>query len=83
MITIHYRTPNSLELSISAGKDVRLFSAFKRERRWVIEEHRGHEVEILGEARLVAKFGFFRPKFAIISSLFFLEIAPNADADEN
>jgi hypothetical protein len=59
MITIHYRTPNSLELSISAGKYVRLFSAFKRERRWVIEEHRGHEVEILGIATLVAMFLFF------------------------
>lgn len=60
MITILFRTPNSLELSISAGKHVRLFSAFKRERRWIVEEHRGHEVEILGEARLVAMFGFFR-----------------------
>lgn len=60
MIAIHFRTPNSLELSISAGKHVRLFSAFKRERRWIVEEHRGHEVEILGEARLVAMFGFFR-----------------------
>ena len=60
MITILYRTPNSLELSISAGKNVRHFSAFRRERRWIIEEHRGHEVEILGESRLVAMFGFFR-----------------------
>ena len=60
MIAIHFRTPNSLELSISAGKHVRLFSAFKRERRWIVEEHRGHEVEILGDARLVAMFGFFR-----------------------
>ncbi len=59
MITIHYRTPNSLELSISAGKHVRHFAAFKRERRWVIEEHRGHEVEILRIATLVAMFLFF------------------------
>ncbi len=60
MITIHYRTPNSLELSISAGKHVRHFAAFKRERRWVIEEHRGHEVEILRIATLVGMFRFFR-----------------------
>jgi len=60
MITIHYRTPSSLELSISAGKYVRLFSAFKRERRWIIEEHRGHEVEILGIAPIEPMFRFFR-----------------------
>lgn len=60
MIAIHFRTPNSLELSISAGKHVRLFSAFKRERRWIVEEHRGHEVEILGIAPIEPMFRFFR-----------------------
>ncbi len=60
MIAIHFRTPRSLELSISAGRYVRLFSAFKRERRWIIEEHRGHEVEILGIAPIEPMFRFFR-----------------------
>ena len=60
MIAIHFRTPKSLELSISAGRHVRLFSAFKRERRWIIEEHRGHEVEILGIAPIEPMFRFFR-----------------------
>lgn len=60
MIAIHFRTPKSLELSISAGRHVRLFSAFKRERRWIIEEHRGHEVEILGVVPIAIMFKFFR-----------------------
>ena len=60
MITVLYRTPNSLELSISAGKYVRLFSAYRRERRWIVEEHRGHEVEILGIAPIEPMFRFFR-----------------------
>ena len=60
MITVLYRTPNSLELSISAGKYVRLFSAYRRERRWIVEEHRGHEVEILGIAPIDPMFRFFR-----------------------
>ncbi len=60
MIAIHFRTPKSLELSISAGRHVRLFSAFKRERRWIVEEHRGHEVEILGTVPIEPMFRFFR-----------------------
>lgn len=60
MIAIHFRTPKSLELSVSAGRHVRLFSAFKRERRWIIEEHRGHEVEILGVVPIAIMFKFFR-----------------------
>lgn len=60
MIAIHFRTPKSLELSISAGRHVRYFVAFKRERRWIIEEHRGHEDEILGIVPIELMFRFFR-----------------------
>lgn len=60
MIAIHFRTPKSLELSISAGRHVRHFAAFKRERRWIIEEHRGHELEILGVVPIELMFRFFR-----------------------
>lgn len=60
MITILFRTPNSLELSISAGRHVRHFAAFKRERRWIVEENRGHEFEILGIAPIEPMFRFFR-----------------------
>lgn len=60
MIAIHFRTPKSLELSISAGRHVRHFVAFMRNRRWYVEENRGHEVEILGVVPIAIMFKFFR-----------------------
>ena len=60
MIAIHYRTPNSLELSISAGKHVRHFAAHRRELGWHVEEFYGDSFTTFSQVTRKSMFRFFR-----------------------
>jgi len=60
MIAIHFRTPNSLELSISAGKHVRHFVASKWRSEWTVDEFDAYGASTLAKTTRRSMFRFFR-----------------------
>ena len=60
MIAIHFRTPKSLELSISAGRHVRYFVAFRWRGEWAVEEFDAGGVVTLAKTTRRSMFRFFR-----------------------